>query len=227
MEQMALYVLGGNNQEDSESGSDATGRARRVDSSAGLGSDNDSVDWEHQHYSEISDSISPKDGILDEQSTVPDATEVPWTIPFDLLGALSLTATIIVFLNLASRLVSVQLVYPNGIPPSLTGMPTLDRDPGGPQSVLFQLNMGMKKQNTLGCLTKIERSLGAICDQALDLCRDLVKHGTIVDLTSNVNPQRLLAEFTSSLTQKLQAEFTAKIHNLRRSLQLNVLLPFG
>lgn len=230
MEQMALYVLGGNSQEDSESGSDASDRARRVDSSADLGSDDDSVNWEHQHVPEISESMSPQDDVLDEQSTIPDATELPWTVPFDLVGSLNLTATLIIFLNVASELVSEQVAYPHNIPPCFTGTqkPYIR---GGP-ILLVKLHEDMKQYNTLGCITQIERGLSIVCDQALDLCQDLTTHGIKDDTTSDEIKsdealRQLPADFKSRLVQKeLVVEFTTRIHTLRFRFQTDVLDPF-
>jgi hypothetical protein len=221
-----LYVLGGNNQEGSGLGSDASGKASKVDSSVKLGSDDDTVDWEQQRPSEISVSISQQEFVWDEQSTVPDATEMRWTIPFDPIGNLSLAANIIEFSNMASRLVSPHFVYPHGIPQTYSGMGMLRNSPSGPQSALSLLYKEMEKQNTLSCLTQIERGFSVVCDQALDLCRDLAKNGTRADTISNEDLQNLLAIFNSRIPQRLLEEFTTKIHDLRRILQVDVLRSF-
>jgi len=224
MEQIALYVLGGNNQEDSEPGSDASDRARRVDSSTDLGSDDWSVDLEHRHFSEISSADLPEDDILDEQSAVPDSTEAPWTIPFDFIGTLSLTATLITFLNLSSRLVSARVAQSVDLPPYWTGEVATKDYPGDtPAESLEKLRGKLIKQNTLGCLTWIESKLGTVCDQALDLCGDLAKHGAR-DHTISKGPM-VLEDFGSNIPQRQLPGLMTRIRGLLYGLGSDILLP--
>ncbi|KAK0104469.1 hypothetical protein ONS95_004758 [Cadophora gregata] len=229
MEQMALYVLGGNNQEDLEPGSEASNKARRVDSSADLSSSSDDEfdDW---NPAEMVTPAALQEDILAEPSIVPDTMETPWTIPFDLIGSLSLTATLIIFSNFASRLVFSRLVYPDSIPLYLTGDQVFLKNAGRSKDVLSELHLGMEAQNSLGYLTPIERALGVVSDEAVKICRDLELEATTATeafLKPNLGSLEDLNNFLLVTTPRRLWEFRTKLDSLRLKLEADVLVPLS
>ncbi|PVH87161.1 hypothetical protein DL98DRAFT_581881 [Cadophora sp. DSE1049] len=227
MEQIALYVLGGNNQEDAEPGSDASDKARRVDSSADLSSDDDDVDWKP---AEIAAPAALHEDFLDEQTIIPDTTEAPWTIPFDLIGSLSLTATLIIFSNFTSSLVFPRLVYPDSIPLHLRGIQTLGKTANTLENVLSMLHANMEARNTLGCLTPIERDLDVIADEAMKLCRDLELQTSIATRghpSPDLGSQENLENFLPTITPRRLWELSTMIDRFRSKLEGDILLPLS
>lgn len=226
MEQMALYVLGGNNQEDdSDAGSDASHQAKKVDSTDSEISDEDSIaggsDPEHPSSA---NTTAPDDPELDEESKISDATEDPWTLPFNVAGALSLTIKMAVFLNFSSQLIPLQIRYRGGSPPTLNQDKEHDWRIKS-DAMLSILVSEIAHRNKLGSTTEIERCLGLMCYQSQHLCKDLqllMEHSYVIN---RKGPRQELEE-RKIRKVSLQRELAVKVRDMRYQLETNVLLPF-
>jgi hypothetical protein len=214
MEQIALYVLGGNNQDEADEESQASDHAMKVESSDDAFSEEESITDEVVEPLEIMEGIETRQNDdLVEESAIPDTTSEDWTTPLNPVATLNLTASVVLFLNLTTRVLWARFEVFE-IPWLLWGRV--------PEKPLHQLRSEMTRQNDTRYLTKPERILGETRNSCLKMCDELLTAYS----TRTTNPPTKFPFLASEFFPKERVkEFVTKLMALKILMKDQVLLP--